>query len=83
MASVGFSESRKILMAFRLPWPKKMIMSLCDSKGVRFGDKSTCLEMVGLLLLFLLVPVSLRNQHVVLIVDNIACVYGWDSTVNL
>ena len=35
--------------------------------------------MVGLLLPFLLVPVSLRNQHVVLIVDNIACVYSRDS----
>ena len=79
VASVGFSESGKILMAFRLPWPKKMIMTECDSKGVRFGDKSTCLEMVGLLLPFLLVPVSLRNQHVVLIVDNIACVYSRDS----
>ena len=33
VASVGFSESGKILMAFRLPRPKKMIMTECDSKG--------------------------------------------------
>jgi hypothetical protein len=33
--------------------------------------------MVGVLLPFLLMPSKLKGQHVVIRVDNMACVYGW------
>jgi hypothetical protein len=37
------------------------------------------LELVGLLLPFIVVPNMLINQHVILRVDNMACIYGWDN----
>ena len=56
-----------------------MIRFGTDSKGKRFGDKSTTLELIGLLLPFILVPEKLRRQHVVMKVDNMACIFGWES----
>ncbi len=44
-----------------------------------FGSKSTTLEMVGLLLPFLTIPDMLGGRHVVLQVDNIAALFGWED----
>jgi len=46
---------------------------------VRFGDKTTTLESVGLLLPFLTNPKQLVNKHILLRVDNMACVYGFEN----
>ena len=48
-----------------------------DSKGARFGSKTSTLEMVGIVLPFLLCPNFLHNQHVVFSTDNIGCYFGW------
>ena len=79
VASVGFNENGEIMFAQSISWFHNMIVHKRDSKGVRFGDKSTTLEMIGLLLPFLSIPNKLRNQHVVVFVDNLACVHGWES----
>ena len=79
VASIGISESGEICFAFSHSWSKEMISFGTDSKGKRFGDKSTTLELIGLLLPFILVPEQLRRQHVVLKVDNMACIFGWES----
>jgi hypothetical protein len=50
-----------------------------DEKNVRFGDKTTTLEAVGLLLPFMTEPEKLVNKHIVLRVDNMACVYGFEN----
>ena len=52
---------------------------LCDAKGKRLGDKTTTLEAVGVLLPFILVPEKLRNKHVVIQVDNMGVVWGWEK----
>ena len=41
------------------------------------GCKTTTLEFLGILLPFLSDPCSLRNQHVIVKVDNTGCYYGW------
>ena len=79
VASVGFDENGKFIFAQRITWPIDMISKCIDGKGVRMGDKSTTLEMIGLLLPWLSMPKKLKNQHVVFEVDNIACVHGWEN----
>jgi len=79
VASVGFDQNGEIIFAKRIVWPKEMIEMAKDSKGVRFGDKSTTLEMFGLLLPILLIPNVIKNQHIVMKVDNIACIHGWEN----
>ena len=76
VASVGFDEKGEFIFAQRLLWPEDMISLKTDSKGIRMGDKSTTLEMIGLLMPWLSIPHLLKNQHVVFSVDNMACVHG-------
>jgi hypothetical protein len=37
------------------------------------------IELTGPLLLFVLIPEKIHNQHVIFGVDNIACVCGWEN----
>ena len=56
-----------------------MISFMTDSKGARFGSKTSMLEMVGITLPFLLYPNLLVNQHVVFSTDNVGCFFGWEN----
>jgi hypothetical protein len=47
-----------------------------DNKGKRFGNKTTTLEIIALILPLLLIPEKLKNMHISLVTDNMACVYG-------
>jgi len=78
VASVGFSEDGVINHAKRIWWNEEMLRSL-DEDGKKFGNKTMMLETIGLLLPFLFVPQLLKNQHIVLYVDNIGCCDSWDS----
>jgi hypothetical protein len=55
-------------------WPKEFIISVTDNKGKRFGNKTTTLEMIALLLPLLLIPEKLRNSHIRMFTDNASCV---------
>ena len=79
VATVGFTEEGQFLCAHRITWPTEMIRFAKDSKGVRFGDKSTTLEMIGVLLPFIIIPSELKKQHIELSVDNMNCLYGWEN----
>jgi hypothetical protein len=79
VASVGEDPSGNLIFASRLWWDKQFIREKRDEKGVRFGDKSTTLEAVGLLLPLLSIPEKLVNTHIILRVDNMACVYGFEN----
>jgi hypothetical protein len=46
-----------------------------DEKGVRFGDKTTCLEMIGLMIPLLIAPELFKNQHVMMKVDCLGTVF--------
>ena len=65
-----------IILAFQQFWPKKFIESSTDNNGKRFGNKTSTLEMLGILMPFILIPNKLKNQHVEVFTDNTSCVYG-------
>ena len=79
VASIGLSEEGELCFAFKHTWSSNMISFEKDSKGKRFGDKSTTLELVGILLPLVLIPNQLRRQYVVMKVDNMACIFGWEN----
>jgi hypothetical protein len=79
VASVGLTESsRGIWFLARGIWPAA-VYNAVDEKGARLASKMTMLEMLGLLLPLLSVPALLAGQHVVLGVDNIGVVFGWQN----
>jgi hypothetical protein len=79
VASVGLTESGKgVWFLARGIWPSS-VYNAKDEKGARMAAKMTTLESVGLLLPFLSVPEVLAGQHVVLGVDNIGVVFGWEN----
>jgi len=75
--NVGFAENGTIIFASQLFWPKNGLILKKDRKGASFANKTTTLEMIGVILPFLLIPEKLTNQHIVVKVDNIACIFGW------
>jgi hypothetical protein len=79
VASVGFGEDGVLQFACRLIWPDHFLNRARDGKGALFGSKSTTLEFIGLLLPFLTIPEQLTGHHVVLQVDNIAALFGWED----
>jgi hypothetical protein len=74
--NVGFLEDGTIIFANQLIWPKEFIQTKVDEKGVRFGDKTTCLEMIGLMMPMLIAPELFQNQHVLFKVDCLGTVFG-------
>jgi len=74
--NVGFCEDGRVIFAHQFLWPKWFITSAVDEYGIRYGDKTTTLEVLGLLFPFILVPELLRNQHVLLKVDCFGTVFG-------
>jgi len=74
--NVGFCEGGTIIFANQFLWPERFIMTAMDEKGVRFGDKTTTLEVIGMIMPFLLVPEKLANQHVRIMVDCFGTVFG-------
>jgi len=79
VACIGFGETGRFIFAIRHSWDSDMIRNLRDEKGVRFGDKSTTLEMLGILIPLVVIPKTLMNQHIVFGVDNMNCLFGWEN----
>ena len=79
VGGVGFDEEGVVILAFQHIWSENLVCVLEDEKGVRFGHKTTTLEMLGLLIPFLLIPERLLNQHLVFKVDNLSCIFGWEN----
>ncbi len=68
-----------MIMATQHFWPDTFILEYTDTNGTRFGNKTTTLECIGMLLPFLTRPDLVTNRHIVLRVDNVACVYGFEN----
>ena len=73
---IGVDEIGDTMFVTQLWWPKDFITHHKDSKGCAFGNKTTTLELVGVLLPFLTIPNLLKNQHIVSRV-NMACIFGF------
>jgi hypothetical protein len=74
--NIGFDEDGVIIFAKQLLWPK-IFLEKEDRHGAKFGQKTTTLEFIGILLPFLLIPERLAGKYVVVKVDNIACYFAW------
>jgi hypothetical protein len=73
---VGFGEDGTVIFANQLLWPERFISNGIDEKNVRFGDKTTTLEMIGLLMPMILAPELFKNSNVVMKVDCFGTVYS-------
>jgi hypothetical protein len=73
---VGLDANNNTILGYQLWWPKEFITEKRDNRGVRFGNKTSTLEVIGILLPFVLIPDRLKNQHIRVFTDNAACVYG-------
>jgi len=79
VGGIGMDEEGVPICCFQEFWDDNMISVMKDTKGARFGSKTSTLEMVGLIIPFLIVPELLRNKVVVMTTDNIGCVFGWEN----
>jgi hypothetical protein len=79
VASIGQDSDENLIAATRIWWNRSFIKEKWDEKDVRFGDRTTTLETVGLLLPFLTIPKMLVNKHIVLRVDNMACIFTFKN----
>jgi hypothetical protein len=73
---LGLDEENQTILGYQTWWPEDFIKNKTDNKGSRFGNKTTTLEMVAIMLPFLLIPEKLMNKHIRIYTDNMACVYG-------
>ena len=78
VGAVGYLKHRDedILYAAHCSWPTNFVSTMKDSLGKSFGNKTTLLETIGLI-----VPIyhnfhQLRGKHVVSKVDNVAVVWA-------
>jgi hypothetical protein len=79
--NVGFSEDGIIIFAHSMQWPESFITTATDNSGIRFGDKTTTLEMFGLLLPMLVAPELFKNSHVLFRVDCFGTIFGmWNGS---
>jgi hypothetical protein len=76
---VGFVEDRTIVFANQFEWPEEFIKNAVNEKGVRYGDKTTTLEMLGLLMPILLAPELFKKTNVVMKVDCFSTVFSMSN----
>lgn len=77
--NVGFSENGEIIFAHQFTWPASFISSKEDEKGVKYGDKTTTLEMIGLIMPLILKPELFIKSHVMMKVDCLGTVFGMSN----
>ena len=77
VACIGGACLEEIWGWSKLDWPEGLITGKLDEKGTAFGNKSTMLEAVGMLLPFLCFPEEVKGRHVVFKIDNMAVLFGW------
>ena len=76
---VGFVNPREnyIEYAAHCVWPRPFISTLKDQLGKSFGNKTTLLEAIGVLLPLYHNFYELTGKHVVSRVDNVAVMWAW------
>jgi len=77
VASVSFKD-KKAWFVCQGTWPKS-VQEKTDEKGAKFSSKMTTLELIGLFLPLLSIPNELKGCNVVLGVDNVSVVFGWEN----
>jgi hypothetical protein len=59
--AVSLFEDGTVAHVYHLDWPKEFLEEV-DEKVVRFGNKTTFLEIIGMLLVMVLNPLFFKNQ---------------------
>jgi hypothetical protein len=72
-------RGRKVKTVCVHRWPKMLLTGQNCRNGKYFGSKSCTLEAVGLLMAVVTDPATMVGRHVVLEVDNLGVVYGWEK----
>jgi hypothetical protein len=75
--NVGVDFEGCITFASQLFWPPGVLQEVHDKSGKLYGQKTTTLEFLGILVPFLKTPNEVAGSYVVVRVDNISCFYGW------
>jgi hypothetical protein len=75
--NVGVDFEDKMIFASQLFWPPGVLQEARDKSGKLYGQKTTTLEFLGILVPFLKTPDEMAGKYVVVRVDNISCFYGW------
>ena len=78
VASLGLTPSEDFWFMCRGEWPPAIINGK-DEKGADFASKMTTLELVGLFLPLLTVPNIVQGRNIILGVDNVSVVFGWEN----
>jgi len=78
VASLGLTHSGGFWFLCRGDWPRAILEGR-DEKGAKFASKTTTLETVGLLLPFLSAPNLVKGRNIILGVDNVSVVFGWQN----
>jgi hypothetical protein len=77
--NVAFDTDGTIIFAHQYLWPENFITNSRDEKGVRFGDKTTTLEAIGVIIPLLLVPELMSHRHVRVLVDCLGTMFGMQN----
>jgi hypothetical protein len=75
--NIGVDINNETFFASQLFWPPGVLQTTRDSEGKLYGQKTTTLEFLGILVPFMLIPERMVNSYVVVAVDNTSCYYGW------
>ena len=78
VASLGLTPSGDFWFLCKGEWPQSIITGQ-DEKGADFASKMTTLELVGLFLPLLAAPKLVQGRNIVLGVDNVSVVFGWEN----
>ncbi len=73
---VGTTVDGNTILGYQLWWNKHFITRATDKHGKRFGNKTSTLEMIALMLPLLTIPDQLRKCHICIFTDNMSCVFG-------
>jgi hypothetical protein len=73
---IGLNADRNTILGYQMWWPEEFITTKRDNSGIRFSNKTSTLEIIGVLLPIVLIPEKLKNTHIRIFTDNVACVYG-------
>jgi len=72
-------EKDKVKWLCRKAWSSFLLEQALDSRGKSYGNKTTTLEAVGLVIPFVTIPEFLAGKDILFKTDNIAVVFGWES----
>jgi len=78
-ASISAMEDGPVWFCSRITWPAFLLLKARDAADHAYGCKSPTLEAIAMALPFLCCPEHLIGREVLLLTDNEAVVFGWDS----